>query len=104
MTDTKPSDTPRTDALVNDKPNDWALTYAASIIELAREFERELTRIQSAEMPVEPVDVGMLRSYASLGIGWHVDVKPTQIKSVADYIDALQAYAQRKESEAKEPQ
>jgi hypothetical protein len=58
-------------------------------------YSSRITALQSikdaGDDVVEPVDVAMLRSYASLGLGWGVDVKPNQIKSVADYIDTLLA-------------
>jgi hypothetical protein len=95
MTDTKPSDTPRTDALVNDKPNDWGVTYAASIIELARELERELTRIHEAEMP-EPEN----GFYTVTGVWWTTSMGEDKKHFVRkDDYDALKAYAQRKDAE-----
>jgi hypothetical protein len=41
MTTQPEGQTPRTDAVVNDKPNDWPVTYAATIIDHARTLERE---------------------------------------------------------------
>lgn len=55
-------DTPRTDAVVANKPNDWGVTYASTIIEHARQLERELNRARQPEaefvrVPVEPTCV-----------------------------------------------
>ena len=53
------SDTPRTDDIVNAFPQDWNHTYAASIISLARQLERELavTRQEFADFKQNTIGV-----------------------------------------------
>jgi hypothetical protein len=96
MTDTKPSDTPRTDA---ESKYGGYVTKSAPVVsaEFARKLERELTRIQSAEMP-EPLNVffehgetGRLVIENSVNVG---GIRERYVSKI-DY-DALKAYAQRK--------